>query len=302
MAYAFSSGEEANLALSSNSTDLSIDILAEIDAPDSENGNLLFDSTGSGSAQVEIIERMFIDATTDGAKWDEDVHRMSNSMIDLTFDPVDEYDELAAPSRRNSLYGFDFKRSSRRVSLASNTATRRCRSPASPSPPRKRISVKDVDFDPTPSLNEEQQQLDDLTLCSFTSAQTSQQVNPLQLLSSSPLITMNPDDQVKYQSAVASLVKSMERTELSRRQVVMQRSLLGPDQHAALEEARIRQLQAIQTEALIPVQTPASIRELSPTRSSIANAFFAGKRGTLTNGLEQSRRQLRSYMSQVQTL
>jgi hypothetical protein len=92
----------------------------------------------------------------------------------------------------------------------------------------------------------------------------------------------------------------MKRTEESRRQVMMQRSLLTPAQRAALEEARNRQLQAIQTEALIPVQTPTSTRELSPTRSGIVDAFFSGSRSTLTNGLEQSRRQLRNYMSQVQ--
>ena len=95
-------------------------------------------------------------------------------------------------------------------------------------------------------------------------------------------------------------IQSMQRTEQSRRQVMLQRSLLTPNQRVALEEARSRQLQAIQTEALIPVQTPTSTRELSPTRSSIVNAFFAGSRGTLTNGLEQSRRQLRNYMGQVQ--
>eukprot|EP00984_Skeletonema_dohrnii_P030168 scaffold21422_cov103-Skeletonema_dohrnii-CCMP3373.AAC.6 len=86
----------------------------------------------------------------------------------------------------------------------------------------------------------------------------------------------------------------MQRTEQSRRHVMLQISLLTPNQRVALEEARHRQLQAIQTEALISVQTLTSTRELRPTRS------IAGSRGTLTNGLEeQSRRQERNYMGQI---
>ena len=138
----------------------------------------------------------------------------------------------------------------------------------------------------------------ELSLCSFNTAQTSQvAADPLNASVNS---LVKPDDQANYRSALASLAQSMQRTEQSRRQVMLQRSLLTPNQRVALEEARHRQLQAIQTEALIPVQTPTSARDLSPTRSSIVNAFFAGSRGTLTNGLEQSRRQLRNYMGQVQ--
>jgi len=312
---AASSQAEQPLHLSTGS-DVSIDILADLDAPDSpEQLHLLFQSAGSGSSQA-AVERMLIDSTRSMrtasviSAMDEEMHRMSTSMHDLTFDPVDQYDALAF-SRRNSLYldtndlGFDSSmnsgRASRRSSLASTSRSRRGRSPAA-NRPRKRISVKDVDFDPTPSLGDTQQHRhshDDLSLCSFNTAQTSQVASdPLNASSSSLL---KPDgEQVNYHSALASLAQSMQRTEQSRRQVMLQRSLLTPNQRVALEEARHRQLQAIQTEALIPVQTPTSTREMSPTRTSIVNAFFAGSRGTLTNGLEQSRRQLRNYMGQVQ--
>lgn len=296
----------------SDSSGVSVDILADLDAPDSDQLQLLFQSS-SGSSQADIVERMLVDSTRTASvisTMDEEMYRMSNSMHDLTFDPVDQYDAIA-PSRRNSLYldsndlGFDFMngRASRSSSLASNTNTssRRGRSPASPGRPRKRISVKDVDFDPTPSHYAQMQHLshDDLSISSFNTAQTSQ-VTADHPLDSSSKSLRNPEEQAKYHTALASLAESMQRTELSRRQVMLQRSLLTPSQRLALEEARHRQLQAIQTEALIPVQTPTSTRELSPTRSSIVNAFFAGSRGTLTNGLEQSRRQLRNYMSQVQ--
>jgi hypothetical protein len=309
-------------------SDVSVDILADLDAPsDSEQLQLLFESSGSGSSQ-EIVERMLVDsartASVISTMMDEEMYRMSNSMHDLTFDPVDEHDALAI-SRRNSLYldtmndlGFDLMngRASRRASLANSVNnSRRGRSPASPDRPRKRISVKDVDFDPIPSLNAQQQHPshNDLSMSSFNTAQISQgaadhplesshqtyfKISLLLLLSSKSLL--KPEEQAKYHTALASLAKSMQRTELSRREVMLQRSLLTSSQRLALEEARHRQLQAIQTEALIPVQTPASSRELSPTRSSIVNAFFAGSRGTLTNGLEQSRRQLRNYMSQIQ--
>jgi hypothetical protein len=303
----------------SDSSDVSIDTIADIDAPDSEQLQLLFQWTGTDSSQSEIVERMLVDSTTTRtasliSAMDEEMYRMSISLQDLTFDPVDEYDDDDAidRSRRNSLYldtndlGFDPMngRVSRRASLASNTSrnSRRGRSPASPDRPRKRISVKDVDFDLPPSLNAQKQHHshDDLSICSFNTAQTSQVAADHPLDSSSESLLLNPKEQVKYHTALASLAKSMQRTKLSRRRVMLQHSLLTPSQRLALEEARHRQMQAIQTEALIPVQTPTSTRELSPTRSSIVNAFFAGRRGTLTNGLEQSRRQLRNYMSQVQ--
>mmetsp|Transcript_14722 Transcript_14722/g.21831 ORF Transcript_14722/g.21831 Transcript_14722/m.21831 type:complete len:321 (+) Transcript_14722:63-1025(+) len=316
MAYTFnaaasSQAGQPSLHLSTSS-DVSTDILADLDAPDSpEQLLLLFQSAGSGSSQA-AVEHMLIDSTRTASviisAMDEEMHRISTSMNDLTFDPVDQHDALAL-SWRNSLYlndlGFDGSISDERASLKSSLASKprshRGRSPAA-NRPRKRISVKDVDFDPTPSLNDTQQHRhshDDLSLCSFNTAQTSQVASdPLNASSSSLL---KPDgEQVNYHSALASLAQSMQRTEQSRRHVMLQISRLTPDQRAALEEARHRQLQAIQTEALIPVQTPTSTRELSPTRSSIVNAFFAGSRGTLTNGLEQSRRQLRNYMGQVQ--
>lgn len=299
--------DDHNLRLS-DATDASMDILANLEAPDSEAGHLLFESTSSGTTQVEIVERMLIDSTRGSsiisADMDDEVHRMSSSMHDLSFDPVYQYDgcEAGTSTRRNSLFldGCDlgFHNPSRRASLVDTTHyTRRGRSPpATPNRPRKRISVKDVDFDPNPSSSyDAQNQLDDLSICSFNTAQTSQD-NPLNS-SFNSLLATNPDEQAKYHSALASLAESMKKTESSRLQVLI--SFQTQEQRASLEEARNRQLQAIQTEteALIPVETA---RELSPARSSIMDQFFAGSRSTLTNGLEQSRRQLKSYMSQVQ--
>jgi len=288
-AAASSQAEQPSLHLSTSS-DVSIDILADLDTPDSaEELHLLFQSDGFGSSQA-AVEHMFIDSTRSAA---------GTTMPDLTFDPIDQHDDDAfdLSSRRNSLYlndlGFATSisngRAPHRSSLANESRSRRDRSPAAKRP-RKRISVKDVDFDPTPSRHD-----DDISPCSFNMAHTSQVAAvPLNTSSSSFL---NPDEQPYYNSALASLVQSMQRTEQSRRHVMLQISLLTPNQRLALEEARHQQLQAIQTEALISVQTPTSTRELSPTRSS---SIHAGSRGTLTNGLEeQSRRQERNYMGQI---
>ena len=277
---------EVHLSLSSNSTDLTIDIdmLANLDARDSEACGLLFDSVVSGSSQGEIAEDMFI-ASTDPTM-DEEMSNSSWNSLYLSMSELGFEHDSGAP---------------RRVGIESSgcpPAARRCRSSASPGRLHKRISVKeDVDFDPTPSLkNVAHREHNDISMFSFNTAQTFH-TDPYNLPSKS-FITMKPEEQAKYHSALTSLARSMKQTEQSRRQVIMQRSLLTPAQRAALEEARSR---AIQTEALIPIQIPASgTRELSPTRSSIVDAFFAGRRGTLTNGLEQSRRQLRNYMSQVQ--
>ena len=185
-AAAFSKDEEPSLLHLSNSSDVSVDILADLDEPDSdERLSLLFQSAGSGSSQA-AVERMLVDSdmkTSVISAMDEEVHKMSSSMHDLTFDPVDEYDAVAL-SRRNSLYldtndlGFDRSMiDSLRASQASRAENqnRRGRSPVA-NRPRKRISVKDVDFDPIPSLETQQHRHDhdEASICSFDMAQSSQ--------------------------------------------------------------------------------------------------------------------------------
>ena len=304
--------EEHSLHLSnfSDSSDVSIDIL---NATDSKDQLLLFQSAVSGSSQV-TAERNLDDSdhsditimSIESAVINEEVNMMSISMRDLTFDPVDQCDEIdLSITSRNSLYLDATDLCSDSSAVDSLRSSRACEMETGRSTvgPRKRIAMKDVDFDPTPCSGDAQldhHSMDDLTsLCSFNTAQTSQ----AQVAADAPNICSNPllksDEQLSYYSALEKLVQCMEQTQQTRRQVALQRSLLTPNQRAALEEGRRRQLLAIQTEALIPVQTT-SPRELSPTRSSIMNAFFAGSRNTLTNGLEQSRRQLRNYMGQVQ--
>jgi len=98
----------------------------------------------------------------------------------------------------------------------------------------------------------------------------------------------------KYNEALQKLAESMQRTEETRRQVMLQRQIMMPTQ------PQQRQAQA-QTQPQVQQPSPPSPpgRSISPGRSSILNAFFSGSRCTLTNGLDQSRKQLSMYMTQM---
>jgi len=96
------------------------------------------------------------------------------------------------------------------------------------------------------------------------------------------------------------LAESMKRTEESRRQVIIQTSLLPPQQLMALTLARDQILQENQRVLMAQQQQQQQMQQQQQSQhSSIMAAFFSGSRGTLTNGLEQSRRQLNNYMCQM---
>ena len=96
----------------------------------------------------------------------------------------------------------------------------------------------------------------------------------------------------KYNEALQKLAESMQRTEETRRQVMLQRQIMMPTQP---------QQRQVQTQPQVQQPSPPSPpgRSISPGRSSILNAFFTGSRCTLTNGLDQSRKQLSMYMTQM---
>eukprot|EP00584_Thalassiosira_punctigera_P025145 CAMPEP_0172566990 /NCGR_PEP_ID=MMETSP1067-20121228/114074_1 /TAXON_ID=265564 ORGANISM="Thalassiosira punctigera, Strain Tpunct2005C2" /NCGR_SAMPLE_ID=MMETSP1067 /ASSEMBLY_ACC=CAM_ASM_000444 /LENGTH=289 /DNA_ID=CAMNT_0013358239 /DNA_START=8 /DNA_END=877 /DNA_ORIENTATION=+ len=107
----------------------------------------------------------------------------------------------------------------------------------------------------------------------------------------------------QYNEALQKLAESMKRTEESRKHVMMQRDMLTPAQQWALSSAKERlnrhpPQQQLQVSPPDP-QTHTAPRSISPGRSSIMAAFFSGSRGTLTNGLEQSRKQLSAYIGSV---
>jgi hypothetical protein len=102
--------------------------------------------------------------------------------------------------------------------------------------------------------------------------------------------------EAKYNEALQKLADSMQRTEETRRQVMLQRQILMPMQQQGQVLAQTQRV--YQPPPPSPEQVEGG-RSISPGRSSILNAFFSGSRCTLTNGLDQSRKQLSMYMTQI---
>lgn len=122
--------------------------------------------------------------------------------------------------------------------------------------------VYEVEFAPLEQLRQRQQH-EDLSPCFRPSAHSAQFSDE------------------KYNEALQKLAESMQRTEETRRQVILQRQILMPQP------------------PLPSTERVDAGRSISPGRSSILNAFFSGSRCTLTNGLDQSRKQLSMYMTQM---
>ena len=118
----------------------------------------------------------------------------------------------------------------------------------------------------------------------------------------------------EYSQALMKLAYSMQRTEESRKQVMLQRSLLTPDQQHALkiakEQFRVQTELVAQKSQQVQSSNNTSSGQVGPentssmmtkpiSSSSIIDAFFSGSRGSLTTGLDQSRMQLNNYMGNV---
>lgn len=119
----------------------------------------------------------------------------------------------------------------------------------------------------------------------------------------------------QYNEALYKLAQSMKRSNESRRHMIHCREMLTPQQQEALTTAKEQlqqmnhqvQQQVDQQVVAAPVpqgdvqQCPqASVDPLNDTPSSSrVTAFLSGSRGTLTTGLEQSRKQLSVYMGQM---
>lgn len=102
-------------------------------------------------------------------------------------------------------------------------------------------------------------------------------------------------DKALYREAVQQLARSMKRTELSRRQLAMMGvPTLRPRPRPVAFDAQHRLRQRV---------AGGASRTASPTpgaeKSSIMDDFFAGRRSTLTDGLEHSRRQLMLYANRI---
>lgn len=237
---------------------------------------------------------------------------LKSSMTRLTFDAVEENgDDKATTVMRSSSGSSGYRPSRRRAS------TRRSAQDPSlhGSAPARSFQMGAMNFDPAPQSSAPQAQQPtrsfkthqrqtshgDLSMCSYTTAQSSvaQSINRrMSEHASSTSSSSSSEGPSQYNKALQRLAESMKRTEESRSQVMKQRKvMLSPEQESALVRAK-EQLQK-QNEQMSRQQAAPVTPPQDTQRSSIVSAFLSGSRGTLTTGLEQSRRQMGMYMGQV---
>ena len=139
---------------------------------------------------------------------------------------------------------------------------------------------------------------DSFSVCSMALSDTSSVVSarPSLDLTSAPAPT-NDD----FKAALKQLALSMQRSELTRNEIIRQRKLAEREGHMMLPPAA--------TAASAPVSPTRTSTRLSSSpstttssRATSSSSFLGGTRSTLTVGLEQARRMLKSYMGQVKML
>lgn len=269
----------------------------DLDDDEVDDGERLF-ADSKGSADLAVL----LDDSQGSAAMDFQFETLESSLNDMRFSAIQENGPGERPARR---------RNQRRRDGSPSPLSRSC----------GRIQLNAIDFDPPAAQRgsfvsaaqsasgcfggpRRQASEGDLSMLSYATAQSSPQPNPAQLaFRSVPEGGHVTED--SYNEALQSLARSMKRTEETRRHVMMQRNMLTPAQQAALSSAK-EQLQAqnhqVQQQATHAAPVPAlpaqEVHE-SSQRSSIVAAFLSGSRGTLTNGLEQSRKQLSMYMGQM---
>lgn len=166
---------------------------------------------------------------------------------------------------------------------------RRSQRDRSPNPQAKqRFRASDeVDFDPPArdisfvQQHQRQTSHSDLSTCSYATAQSSSSA-------ARQYSNKTQYDESQYGEALKNLAESMKRSDESRRVVaMMRRRMLSPEQRRALSAEKERLREESQR---VAAQQESSI---------VANLFSGSYGGMLTNGLEQGRKQLGLYMSQV---
>lgn len=176
----------------------------------------------------------------------------------LIMDGIEIEDDFTGLLDLSPVNAFESSQDSPKTSLLeqNNESTDGKRPPEAPlSPPRKR------------RRSSQSGASCDSPMSSASSVVTS----PPPILDLGDTIASTSDD--PYKLALKQLALSMQRSELTRNEIIRQRRLA-------------------EAQASLP-PTPAV---------SNANRFFTGSRATLTVGLEQSRRMLQAYMGQMKTL
>lgn len=109
------------------------------------------------------------------------------------------------------------------------------------------------------------------------------------------------DDTLEYRMACKNLAESIARTQLSRKQLVMLLTDISKQKNATTTTG-IQQRQQYQIHQCIANASPSAtantfISTISLEKHSILADFFSSHRSTLTDGLENSRRQLKMYVN-----
>ena len=264
---------------------------------------VLANSHGSSEMEELLLSRPNSAPGSDTMDY-QDFDDLSNSLSDVrSFDPTQRNDAMMTMSELQSLPA---RRQGRRSTR--NGPASRSFNDGQKTKTRYALS-RSLNFDPPTKRMSH----GDLSMCSYATAQSSHDCPPL----SSTLLPaqLEGGDEAQYSEALQKLAESMQRTEESRKFVLMQRRMLTPDQQHALNAAKeqLRQQTQLVAQQSQPSQEKtqrcsfsssqggdsSTTRSLSPGRSSIMDAFFSGSRGTLTNGLDQSRTQLGNYMGQM---
>lgn len=275
----FEDGEDGDERLFANSRN-SLDLGASL--------RLFANSRGSCD-----LEALLADSRGSAAMDFQEFDNIESSLNNMQVDAVQDNDSM-------------------RHSYSSSSSGRRSQRDRPQSPQAgKRFQMSEVSFDPPTLQPKRQTSHGDLSMASFATAPCSPMPN-----TNNP--QLQPVSEGGYNEALRNLAESMKRTEESRRHVMMQRNMLTmAEQHAICsakeqlqqqqqvntpqDDQHMQQQQMQQGNTSQDDRGQGSTRSLSQSqeRSSIMAAFFSGSRGTLTNGLDQSRRQLSMYMGQM---
>lgn len=182
------------------------------------------------------------------------------------------------------------------IDVHASQGNRDCLSSPRPNHKHQQIQFQmdTVNFDP-PAQQQQQQQnaiqsqrqesYSDLSMCSM---EKSSAPSSNQQVSDSPSIRQCSKSELEYKVALQNLAKSMKRSEMTRRHVMMQRDMLPPEQQRALYLAKERLNQ----------QNRHAVQQQSS--STVATSFFnRSSGGSFASKMEQSRKRIIIYMGQV---
>ena len=233
---------------------------------DGGDGEPLFDNGSKGTSNLDGL----LSNSRGSAAMDLELETLERTLNNMRVGTIQEDEDCL------SSYNADYHHPRR---------SQRDHTPSPHAHKQQRFQMNEVKFEPPAqqqhfTQHQRQASPSNLSMSSFSTAISCSAQPTNKGVSKSTAICQHSEAQ--YNEALQKLANSMKRTEESRRHVMMQRNMLSLDQQRALYLAK-EQLQ----------------QQNQQVQSSIMTSFFTGSRSTLTDGLEQSRKQIRMYMGQV---